>query len=181
MEVKKPVVIEKPVEFVYPGEAVKQPDPKPLPKSKLPPIVRPEKVEPVMKKVESPVKLPPQEEKSLSKNVSRDKIKVFNEDDDSDIEAHLEESRKKFVDPMEQGNSDSSNPPTPIKQPTKVAQHTDGSVALSEQAVKDAKSYVQNLYSKNKATNMRKDPFDYGSDRDQISEKEVDDDGRSML
>lgn len=77
---------------------------------------------------------------------------------------------------MEQGNSD---PPTPIKQHPKVMQNTDGSVALSEQAVKDAKSYVQNLYSKNKGTNLRKDPFDYGSDKDHISEKEVDDDGKT--
>ena len=99
--------------------------------------------------------------RELKKSVSKDKIKVFNDDDDSDIEAHLEESRKKLRDPMEQGVSDSSAPPTPIKEPIKVVPTTDGSVAMSEQALKDAHNYVSNLYGRMQRTPVKNDPFNY--------------------
>jgi hypothetical protein len=92
---------------------------------------------------------------------------VFNEDDDSDIERHFAHSRNKARDPME--SSDNSNPPTPIKVPIKAVIATDGSVQLSEQATKDAKSYVQNLYKGSNIINnynMRIDqPFDYGNSK----------------
>lgn len=106
---------------------------------------------------------------TLNKNFSKDKIKVFNEDDESDIEAHLEESRKKFVDPMDNTPSDSSNPPTPIKSQSKAPIYTtDGSVAFSEGAMKDAKNYVQGVYGKGKAHSKIKDPFDYGKESDTV-------------
>lgn len=132
----KPAIVKAPVEV--PKQAVK-----PKPFGKLEPI-------------ENPPQL-------LSKVISKDKIKVFNEDDDSDIERHFAHSRNKVKDPME--SSDISNPPTPIKVPVKAVIATDGSVQLSEQAFKDAKSYVQNLYQGSNVTNMynmRADqPFDY--------------------
>lgn len=99
--------------------------------------------------------------RELRKSVSKDKIKVFNDDDDSDIEAHLEESRKKLRDPMEQGASDSSAPPTPIKEPVKAVPTTDGSVAMSEQALKDAHNYISNLYGKMQQSPLKNDPFNY--------------------
>lgn len=100
--------------------------------------------EKVSKPLPQPKKL---ENVTLHKNLSKDKIKVFNEDDDHEIDAHLEESRKKFVDPMDQHGSDSSNPTTPIKIVNKPI-GTDGSLAISEQALKDAKSYISGLYDK---------------------------------
>lgn len=89
--------------------------------------------------------LPP----SLTKNVSKDKIKVFHDEDD--VEAHLAESRKRLKDPMEQDHSDVSNPATPLKTMSKdVMRNTDESATVSEQTMQDAKHYIQGLYGKSK-------------------------------
>jgi hypothetical protein len=119
--------------------------------------------------------------RELQKSVSKDKIKVFNDDDDSDIEAHLEESRKKLRDPMEQGASDSSAPPTPIKESIKAIPTTDGSVAMSEQALKDAHNYVSNLYGKMQRTPAKNDPFNYNNQNNDESDDDNDGLGRFDL
>ena len=75
----------------------------------------------------------------MSNQQSKDKIKIFKDEDDSDIEKHLVESRKRLKDPMDNVNSDGSNPPTPIKSPPKERlRTTEESAAISEGALNDA-------------------------------------------
>jgi hypothetical protein len=97
----------------------------------------------------------------LKKSVSKDKIKVFNEDDDSDIEAHLEESRKKLIDPMDNTENESSTPNTPKKVVPPPVPNTDSSVAMSETALRDAHNYVGNLYGRTDKATASREPFNY--------------------
>jgi hypothetical protein len=142
VEEKKPVIASKrPVEVPKEVENTKH-------TGKLKPIVNPPKI-------------------SNVKRVSKENIKVFEEDDESDFERHFTHSRAKVRDPME--SSDVSSPPTPIVVSAKVPICTDGSIQLSEQAVKDANNYVKNLYqssSVNNAYNARdSQPYNYGNSK----------------
>jgi hypothetical protein len=104
---------------------------------------------------------------SNAKRVSKEQIKVFEEDDESDFERHFTQSRTKIRDPME--SSDVSAPPTPVVVSAKVPICTDGSVQLSEQAVKDANKYVKNLYQSSSVNNAYKardnEPYNYGNSK----------------
>lgn len=107
---------------------------------------------------------------SLNNKESKERIKVFK--DDSDIEQHLKESRKRLKDQMDNVLSDNSNPPTPDKSVAKVpVNSTDESAAISEGALADARNYISGVYGKSKANFMRQDPFDY-VDKDQQSNRE---------
>jgi hypothetical protein len=145
--VKSPVKVPKKVEIPKAVEVLKEVE-VPKKSGKLKPIVNPPQITNV-------------------KRVSKEQIKVFEEDDESDFERHFTHSRNKIRDPME--SSDHSAPPTPIIVSAKVPICTDGSIQLSEQAVKDANTYVKNLYqssSVNNAYNARDNqPYNYGNSK----------------
>lgn len=109
--------------------------------------------------------------KTIHTHQSKDKIKIFQDEDDSDVEKHLIESRKKLKDQMDNEISEESNPPTPIKSSVKVVlKTTDESAAISEGALKDAKNYLIGVYDKNRTQALRQDPFDYSNDKDLVFE-----------
>ena len=118
----------------------------------------------------------PEPEAQLSKAPSKDKIQVFDESDDEEIDKHLAASRQNLRDPMEK--SEASTPPTPEKVPAKIVEATGSSVQLTEGALKDAKSYVQVLYDRNH--NLEKQlnvPFDYGVKMEEEEEYGFKDEG----
>lgn len=99
--------------------------------------------------------------KQMMKQPSKDKIQVFEESDDEEIDKHLQASRQNLRDPMDV--SEPSIPPTPEKVVQKIVEATGSSVQLTEGALKDAQNYVQVLYDRNH--NLEKQlnvPFDYG-------------------
>lgn len=107
--------------------------------------------------------------KALSSRQSKDKIKIFKDEDDSDVEKHLIESRKRLKDPMDNDASDESDHPTPEKTSAKaVLRTTEESAAISEGALNDAQAYLTGIYDKNKSKAIRQEPFSYPNDKDLI-------------